>query len=123
MTPNESTNQIVEEVADLMKVQLDDKQISALNRLKTNSNDRADTSIQKMHPPITVRFSNQDKRNKFFKKRKPIIPFLRRNVNNSIGSQEIFVSENLTLFRKFLYIEAKKAEQELKHDFFLLFKT
>ena len=63
-----------------------------------------DTSKQKMHPPS---FSIRDKRNEFFRKRKS----MKRNINNSFGSQEILLRENLTSFRKFLYIKAKKAKQ------------
>ena len=110
MTPNKSTNQIVKKVADLMKVQLDDKQISTLHKLKTNSNNHVDTSKQKIYPPIIIRFSNSDKQNEFFRKRKLIIPSLKKNHYNSFKSQEIY----LTSFRKFLYIEAKKTKQELK---------
>ena len=79
MIPNENTNPILKKDADLMKVQLDDKQISTSHRLKTNSNNLVDTSKQKIHPPIVVRFSNQDKRNEFFRKGKLIIPSLKTN--------------------------------------------
>ena len=47
ITPNESTNQIVKIVADLLKVQLDEKQISMSHRLKTLSNNHVDPSKQK----------------------------------------------------------------------------
>ena len=46
MIPNESTNQIIKKVADLIKVQLDDKQISTLHRLKTHTNNHMDQSKQ-----------------------------------------------------------------------------
>ena len=68
MTPNESTNQIVKKVADLMKVQLNNKQISTSHRLKTNSNNHVDKSKQKIHSPIIVSFSNRDKRKNFLER-------------------------------------------------------
>ena len=59
---------LLKKVADLMKVQSDDKQISTSHTLKTNSNYHVNTSKQKMYSSIIVRFSNRDKRNDFLEK-------------------------------------------------------
>ena len=78
----ENTNHITKTVAKCLNVELDDSHISTSHRLFHNSNNFSGTSnspnqqnrknirIPSKPPPIIVRFTNRDKRNDLFRRRK-----------------------------------------------------
>ena len=120
---DESTNQIVKQLAKQLKINLDDSQISTSHRLynksdasnrsvatgKFNTNWKESKSIKQ--PPIIVRFANRDKRNEIYNKRKALRP------NGSSNRGKIEICENLTSRRKFLLQETKRAKAFLNYQF------
>ena len=117
--PNENTTQLVKKVASLVNVRQEDSHISVFHRLPVHANETKRNAPNKPteHAPIIVRFSNRDKRNEFYQKRKLIKP----SPNSSKDCFEdyglIRIRENLTCFRKNLYNQAKKAKIELNYKF------
>ena len=61
------------------------------------------------HPAIIVRFSNRDKRNELYEKRKLFNKIQSEKINSSLASTQI--RENLTTYRKSLLSEAVKAQE------------
>ena len=109
----ESTNQIVKTVAKTLNVQLDERHISTSHRLKQNEEDT------RQHPSIIVRFTNRDKRNEIFRKRKMLQTnqFTRESINSTFGNANLKITENLTRYRKTLFYTAKLANQHLHYKF------
>ena len=82
MIRNKNTNHITKTVAKCLNVELDDSHISTSHRLYQNSNNfsgasnspnqqnRKNIRIRSKPPPIIVRFTNCDKRNDLFRRRK-----------------------------------------------------
>ena len=137
---NENTNAIVKKVAESLKVKLDDKDISTSHRLypnnkvidnrpskrqnadqfayKNSTQTKAELNLDE-HSPIIVRFSNRDKRNELFAKRRT----LKSSVNSTSTDNQNTMSinftlrENLTKYRKMLFNEAKKFKLSMKYQF------
>ena len=97
----------------LLNVQLDERHISTSHRLKQNEEDT------RQHPPIIVRFTNRDKRNEIFRKRKMLQTnqFTRESINSKFGNANLKITENLTRYRKTLFNTAKLANQHLHYKF------
>ena len=115
---NENTNQIVKNVASLLNVQLDNSHISTSHRMPVSEKSaklRPKENNNK-HPPIIVRFSNRDKRNELFAKRK-MLKMNRTNTNSAFNHLHVSLQENLTAYRKMLYNEAKNAQHALNFKF------
>ena len=112
---NESTNEIVKSVAKALNVDLDEIQISTSHRLAQPKRDRQQQSKSYQSPPIIVRFSDRDKRNEIFRKKK----MLRSNpsVNLTFGYVYVNITENLTKRRKTLFNTAKLAKRDLQLRF------
>ena len=91
---NESTNQIVESVAKALNVQLDERHISTSHRLLKPQNQKE----TRQYPPIIVRFSNRDKRNEIFRKRK--ILQANQHIISTFGKANLQITENLTTYKK-----------------------
>ena len=71
---NENTNQIIKTVAKILNATLEDNHTSTSHRLIKIGNNSSTaqqnrTNADNQHPPITVRFSNRDKRNEIFRRR------------------------------------------------------
>ena len=119
--PNENTNQLVKKVASLVNMRLEDSHISVSHRLPgclhTNETKRKAPNKPIEYAPIIVCFSNQDKRNEFYQKRKLIKPLSDSSKDCFEGIGLIRIRENLTPFRKNLYNQAKKAKVELNYKF------
>ena len=105
-TKQENTNEIVQKVARELNVKVSESDISTSHRLPLGMlNDK------NHHPPIIVRFSNQDKRNEVFRKRHAIKPHANPSSNLSspnVIPRDFAIRENLTKFRKQLFREAAK---------------
>ena len=100
MTQNENSNQIVRKVASLLDVTLGESQISTSHRLKVPQNPDLQMHAHKnSHPPNIVRFSNRDKRNKLFAKRR-LLKEKPQSIISAFGSSQISLHENLTAYRK-----------------------
>ena len=110
---NENTNEIVKKMASLLNVKIDDSQISTSHRLQVPISKRQENSA---HPPIIVRFSDRDERNKLFAKRR-MLKNNSKKIISAFGSQYISKLEKLTPFRKMLYSAAKNAKQDLNFQF------
>ena len=106
--PNESTNQIVKTLAKHLNVHLDESHISTSHRLATKPD-------SKRPPPIIVRFANRDKKNEIFGKRK----MLQSNsmITSNFESDKVSIQENLTIYKKMLFNQAKLAKQYLNFSF------
>ena len=121
--PHENTNQLVKKVASLVNVRLEDSHISVGHRLPgggiyTRRRRRRNAHNKPIeHAPIIVRFSNRDKRNEFYQKRKLIKPSPDSSKDCFEDNGLIRIRENLTSFRKNLYNQAKKAKVELNYKF------
>ena len=128
MIRNENTNHITKTVAKCLNVELDDSHISTSHRLFHNSNNfsgtcnssnqqnRKNIRIPSKPPPIIVRFTNRDKRNDLFRRRK----MLQTNseLDAIFGSaSKITFKENLTVNRKMLYDAAVDAKRNLNYKF------
>jgi len=111
---DENTNKIVKQVATKLKVNLDDSHISTSHRLAEVNR----TESKDQHPPIIVRFSNRDKRNEIFRKRKVLRPISSSSHSNSLAKEnKIEIHENLTSKRKLLLKEANKVKRNLNYQF------
>ena len=122
-TQNEKTNKIVEKVANVLKVKLEDKNFSISPRIfndnKLSSRFGRFKACNNKHLPITVRFTNRDKRNEIFLNRlnnNAVGPNTRKPTTISIPSN-FTVRENLTSFRKYLLNEAQKIQRSLNYKF------
>ena len=106
--PNESTNQVVKTLAKHLNVHLDESHISTSHRLAMKPDG-------KRPPPIIVRFSNRDKKNEIFGKRK----MLHSNsmISSNFESDKVSIQENLTIYKKMLFNQAKLAKQYLNFSF------
>ena len=91
---NESTNQIVKSAAKALNVQLDERHISTSHRLLKPQNQKE----TRQYPPIIVRFSNRDKRNEIFRKRK--ILQTNQHIVSTFGKANLKITENLTTYKK-----------------------
>ena len=108
----ENTNEIVQEVAKLMNINLSEDQISTSHRLPASQRPNRDNNESKKRqiassPPIIVRFLSRDVRNSLYFNRK----LLREANLKKIfveGTTEIYVNENLTRTRKNLLWKAKQ---------------
>ena len=71
------------------------------------------------HPPIIVRFSNRDKRNELFAKRRTPKSSVNSTStdNQNTTSINFTLRENLTKYRKMLFNEAKKFKLSMKYQF------
>ena len=74
------------------------------------------SSVQ--HPAIIVRFSNRDKRNELYGKRKLLNKIQSDKINSSLASTQIR-EKNLTAYRKMLLNEVVKAKKLLNFKFIL----
>ena len=112
---HESTNEIVKSVAKALNVDLDENQISTSHCIAQPKRDRQQQRKSNQSPPIIVRFSNRDKRNEIFRKKK----MLRSNpsVNSTFGNVYVNITENLTKRRKTLFNTAKLAKRDLHFGF------
>ena len=111
----ENTNKIAMEVCKLIDVDITQDQISTSYRLQTKK--RANENITS--PPIIVRFISRDVRNKVFSNRKLIRSAdMKKFFIN--GTENLYVNENLTKFRKKLFWSAK---QKAKSNRFRLYWT
>ena len=107
---------------------MDDSHISISHCLFQNSNNFPGTSnspnqqncknirIPFKFPPIFVRFTNRDKKNDLFRRRKML------QMNNELdgiflSSSKITFKENLTVNRKMLYDAAVDAKRDLNYKF------
>ena len=88
---DESTNKIVQDVAKLMNVDIDDKDISISHRLPVSPRFKGARAI----PPIIVKFVRRDDKERFYKARK----LLKAHTSSSLGYTEgnfIFINECLS---------------------------
>ena len=110
---NESTNEVVKILTKHLYVHLDESHISTSHRLATKPD-------CKKPLPFTVRFANRDKKNETFGKRK----MLRSNsiINSNFETDKITVQENLTVYEKGLFNQAKLAKQDLNFSFVWIFQ-
>jgi len=69
----------------------------------------------RQHPPLIVRFSNRDKRNKIFKRKKMLIN--NEELNSVLGFTNIAINENLSDCRRMLYDAAIKTKCNLDYKF------
>ena len=111
----------MKKVASLLKVNLEDSEISTSHRLfdatdlsRPNNITNSQNSPNQI-PPIIVRFINRDKRNETYTKRKLLNP--KANSSPVIREGKIEIQENLTKKRKQLLNEAKKAKRSLYYKF------
>lgn len=123
----ENTNQIVKAVAQCLNIPLSDEHISTSHRLPITSIYKSNQATEKsqnnckpphrpVHPPIIVRFTNRDKRNKIFQQKK----LLRENeeIRALFGSaSNVVIKENLTAYRKMLYNATNSAKYDLNYKF------
>ena len=89
--PNESTNQVVKTLAKHLNVHLDESHISTSHRLATKLDG-------KKPPPIIVRFTNRDKKNEIFGKRKMLLS--NSMISSNFESDIVTIQENLTVYKK-----------------------
>ena len=127
VTKNENTRRIVKDLAISLNVKLDDTHISTCHRMpplqtpkSTKRKSHTGTSrsgniSSAQHPAIIVRFSNRDKRNELYGKRKLLNKIKCGKINSSLDSTQI--RENLTAYRKMLLNEAVKAKKLLNFKF------
>ena len=108
---NENTNQIVKTVAKALNVQLGERHISTSHRLSKPQNQKE----TRQYPPIIVRFSNRDKRNEIFRKRKNLQA--NQYIESTFGNANLKITENLTRYKKTLFDTAKLANQDLHYKF------
>ena len=116
---NQNTNEIVKKVAKQLNVTLISSDISTFPGFLTL------TFIQaippRLHPPIIVRFSNRDKRNKIFNQRQKFgekLPNISDNSNsNNLIPKNVTIRENLIKYKRFLYAEANKVKNKLRYQF------
>ena len=102
---NENTNFIIKEMAKKINVQIKDSDISTSHRLPASKN---------KHPPIIVRFTNRDIKNKIYYKRRNLIGV---NDFGITGMTKLFINENLTPKRKKLFSLAYKKRIELNYQY------
>ena len=102
---NENTNFIIKEMAKKINVQIKDSDISTSHRLPASKN---------KHPPIIVRFTNRDIKNKIYYKRRNLIGVHDFGIT---GMTKLFINENLTPKRKKLFSLANKKRIELKYQY------
>ena len=101
-------------VASLLKVQLNDSHISISHRLpktKTTNNDQVHYNNAKVLSPSNVCFSNRDKRNELYRKRKLL------KTTRKTNQSPVTIQENLTSLRKFLLNDARKAKEYLNFNY------
>ena len=132
--------QLLKKVAESLKVKLDDKDISTSHRLypnnklidnrpskrqnpdqfayKNSTQTKAELNLNK-YPPIIVRFSNRDKRNELFAKRRTPKSSVNSTStdNQNTTSINFTLRENLSKYRKMLFNEAKKFKLSMKYQF------
>ena len=117
-----NTNEITEEIAKLVNVELFADQISTSHRLAVKSKRTAGTKngIETEIPPppsIIVRFLSRDVRKQVYRNRK-----LLRNADlkNFLveGTSKIFINENLTSTRKKLFWKTKQQAKTNNYKFF-----
>ena len=104
---NENTNQIVKTVAKALNVQLDERHILTSHRLSKSQNQKE----TRQYPPIIVRFSNRDKRNKIFRKGRILLA--NQYIKSTFGNANLKITENLTRYKKILFDAAKVANDKL----------
>ena len=91
-TQNENTNKMVKKVANVLKVKLEDKDILTSHRIFNDSKlsskfGQFEIRNNSKHPPIILRFTDRDKRNKIFLnplKNNAVGPNTRNPTTNSI---------------------------------------
>ena len=100
-------------MASFVNVRLEDSHISVSLRLPVHTNETKRNASNKPteHAPIIVRFSNRDKRNELYQKRKLIKPSPDSSKDSFEDNGLIRIRENLTPFKKNLYNQAKKRKQ------------
>ena len=125
---NENTNHITKTVAKCLNVELENSHISTSHRPFQNSNNFSGISsspnqqncknirIPFKPPPIIVRFTNRDKRNDLFRRRKML------QMNSELAAifgsaSKITFKENLRVNRKMVYDAAVDAKRDLNHKF------
>ena len=92
-------------MAKKINVQIKDSDISTSHRLPASKN---------KHPPIIVRFTNRDIKNKIYYKRRNLIGV---NDFGITGMTKLFINENLTPKRKKLFSLAYKKRIELNYQY------
>ena len=102
---NENTNFIIKEMAKKINVQIKDSDISTSHSLPASKN---------KHPPIIVRFTNRDIKNKIYYKRRNLIGVHDFGIT---GMTKLLINENLTPKRKKLFSLAYKKRIKLKYHY------
>lgn len=112
--PNDQPKKLVQEVATAIGVSLEDESISIAHRLPDRS----------MKGRIIVKFTQRDKRDEIYKRRKQLtgkttrnLPSINSELGKSLGNPtKIFINESLTPYRKKLFgrIHSFKKENNFK---------
>ena len=118
----ENTNQIVEEVAKLVNVELSADEISTSPRLAAKSKRTAGTEngneTETPQPPsIIVHFLSRDVRNQIYRHRQLLSNADPKNFSVE-GTSKFIINENLTPTRKKLLWKAKKQVKTNDYNFF-----
>jgi len=107
---NENTNFIVKKFASKLNLKLEDQHISTSHRLPAPLLKPAEHQPR----PIIVKFSNRDVRNQLYQKRS-LIPQI---TNFELpGMEFLYITENLTKYRKELFVQAKRLKQIHKYQY------
>ena len=117
----ESTNDIVVQIADLMGVELDESDISISHRLPANKQWTDSEGVT--HPPsppsIIAKFVRREIKDSFYDSRYKLKEFSSVDLEGlrSADKYNLYVSESLTQVRKKLYKSALKVKKELKFKY------
>ena len=109
-------------MASLLDINLDDRQISTSHRLQAFQNSNTSRPIQTKtvnvtHPPIIARYAKRDIRNSFFFTKKRLLKGCSSKLVSTFGNSNTTLRENLTPYRKNLYLTAKEAKQLLNFKY------
>ena len=103
---NENTNKIIQNLLKRINLDINENEISTSHRLNSNK--------ENIPPPIIVRFSKRDTRNKIYANKRKF------NAVTNFGIPEmnnLYINENLTKKRSELLAKTRKAKYEAKYKY------
>ena len=111
VTEQEDTNNITKQIGSLMGLTLEESEISVSHRLPSRSSSSGGTPS----PPIIVKFTQRDTRDRFYRLRSKLKDFSTGNIGlGRVAENKIFIQESLTpkkkdLFRNCLEFKKRKS--------------
>ena len=104
--PNENTNEVIRKLLTKVNIQLNDNDVCVSHRLPATS--------PNFPPTIIMRFTNREKRNAIYAKRRH---FQKVKIFDIPKMEHLYIHENLTKKRRILFMLAKKLKIENGYQF------